>query len=153
MKILELYSGNKWGDSLFTEFGFDGISCELDGFDYLQYPIGSFGVIFININYNPITYSGETDFSILEFGLDLIEYYNPKYWILHDTNEGVKDDIAVWGLPYKDIQIMRGGKIQQIRIWTSIDKWRPPSNKIYIKETKILLELLGFGVTGNTKEA
>ena len=58
----------------------------------------------------------DTDFSHLQFGLDVIEYYNPKFWIINDTDAGVKDDILVWGLPYKGIQIMRGGRLRQVRI-------------------------------------
>ena len=152
MKILELYTGRKWGDSLFNHLGFDGISIELDGFDYLQYPTGSFSVIFININHNPIDYTGETDFSTLDLGLDCIEYYNPSFWILNDTNKGVNDDIAVWGLPYRDIHMMRGGKLQKIRVWTSIYKWRPPISNIYITEKHLLSELLTYTQTQRQRQ-
>ena len=48
----------------------------------------------------------------------------------------------MWGLPYKDIDIMRGGKLKKVRIWTSIDKWKHKTSNIYIKQTYILLELL-----------
>ena len=74
--------------------------------------------------------------------MDIIEYYNPKFWLINDTDKGVKDDIIVWGLPYQDINTMRGGKLKQVRIWTNINKWRPNISNIYIKQTYILLELL-----------
>ena len=142
MKILELYIGSQWGEGIFKEYGYDGISCKLDLFDYSMYPRDNFDIIFININRIISSFSEDTDFSYLEFGLDMIEYYNPKFWVMNDTNEGVKDDIIVWGLPYKDINTMRGGKLKQVRIWTNINKWRPNISNIYIKQTYILLELL-----------
>ena len=139
MKILELYIGNQWGEGIFKEYGYDGISCILDLFDYSIYPRGSFDVIFININNMIFT---DTELSYLEFGLSMIEYYNPKFWIINDTDKGMKDDILVWGLPYQDIHTMRGGKLRKVRIWTSIDKWRPKISNIYIKQTYILFEIL-----------
>ena len=142
MKILELYIGNQWGDGIFKEYGYDGISSRLELFDYSIYPKNSFDIIFININNDSIVFSADTDFSYLEFGLDIIEYYNPKFWLINDTDKDVKDDIIVWGLPYQDINTMRGGKLKQVRIWTNINKWRPNISNIYIKQTYILLELL-----------
>jgi hypothetical protein len=142
MKILELYIGSTWGVGLFKEYGYEGISCKLELFDYSIYPRDSFDVIFININTHTMVFSADTDFSYLEFGLDVIEYYNPKFWVINDSDKGVKDDIIMWGLPYKDIDLMRGGKFKKVRIWTSIDKWRPKISNIYIQETYILLELL-----------
>jgi hypothetical protein len=140
MKILELYIGSSWGIGLFKEYGYDGISCQLELFDYSIYPRDNFDIIFININ--NVLFSADTDSTYLEFGMDIIEYYNPKFWIINDTDEGVKDDIIMWGLPYKDINTMRGGKLKQVRIWTNINKWRPNISNIYIKQTYILLELL-----------
>ena len=49
MKVLELYSGSKTGDSVFKKFGFESVSCELDVFDYLCYPrvANRFDIIYI----------------------------------------------------------------------------------------------------------
>ena len=93
MKILELYIGSQWGDGIFKEYGYDGISCKLELFDYSMYPKDSFDIIFININNTIFT---ETDFSYVEFGMDIIEYYNPKFWIINDDEKGLKDDIIMW---------------------------------------------------------
>ena len=142
MKILELYIGSSWGMELFKEYGYDGISYQLELFDYSIYPRDNFDIIFININKNNLSFSADTDLTYLEFGLDVIEYYNPKFWIINDTDKGVKNDIIMWGLPYKDINTMRGGKLKEMRIWTNINKWRPKASNIYIKQTYILLELL-----------
>ena len=144
MKILELYIGSSWGIGLFKEYGYDGISCKLELFDYSIYPRDNFDIIFININKNSLSFPADTDLSYLEFGMDVIEYYNPKYWIINDTDKGVKSDIIMWGLPYKDIHTMRGGKLKKVRIWTNVDKWKYKTSNIYIKETYILLELLQY---------
>ena len=142
MKILELYIGNQWGHLLFKEYGFDGISSKLELFDYSIYPKDSFDIIFININRIIYSFSADTDFSYLEFGLDMIEYYNPKFWLINDTDKEVRDDIIVWGLPYQDINTMRGGKLKQVRIWTNINRWKPKISNIYIKQTYILFQIL-----------
>ena len=144
MKILELYLGSSWGEGIFKEYGYDGISCRIDLFDYSIYPRDKFDIIFININNYNVLFSTDTDLSYLEFGLDVIEYYNPKFWIINDTDKDMKHDIIVWGLPYKDIYTMRGGKLNKVRIWTNIDKWRPEITNIYIKQPYILLELLQY---------
>ena len=142
MKVLELYSGNEWGKSVFKEFGFEVISCRLDIFDYSIRPRDGFDIVFININGNHLGLYDDIDLGDLEFALDAVEYYEPKYWIINHTNKKVWDDIMVWGLPYQQIQLMRGGKLIPRRVWTNISKWEPKYNKIYFKETYILLELL-----------
>jgi hypothetical protein len=142
MKILELYIGNPWGDGIFKEYNYDGISSKLELFDYSIYPKDSFDIIVININSHNVGFSADTDFSYLEFGMDIIEYYNPKFWLINDDEKGLKDDIIMWGLPYQDINTMRGGKLKQVRIWTNINRWKPKISNIYIKQTYILFEIL-----------
>ena len=113
-------------------------------FDYSIYPRDNFDIIFTNINRIIYSLSADTDLTYLEFGLDVIEYYNPKFWIINDTDKGVKNDIIMRGLPYKDIHTMRGGKLKKVRIWTNLHKWKYKTSNIYIKETYILLELLQY---------
>ena len=84
----------------------------------------------------------DTNVSYLRLGLDVIENYDPKHWIINATYNEVKDDIIVWGLPYQDINTMRGGKLKQVRIWTNINRWKPKISNIYIKQTYILFEIL-----------
>ena len=50
MRVLELYSGNKWGENVFKEFGIKAISIRMDMFDYSLYPRDGFDMVFININ-------------------------------------------------------------------------------------------------------
>ena len=101
-----------------------------------------FDMVFLNINGNSLGFYDDVELGCMELGLDLIEYFNPKYWLIVNGNKKVMNDIMMWGLPYKDIKVMRGGKLKGKRVWTNIDKWDPGSDNIYIKETYILLELL-----------
>ena len=140
MKVLELYNGVKWGKD-FIEFGFDVTSIRLELFDYSIYPRGSFDLIFININKTNLD-SSDDEVVDMEFGLDVITYYDKYNWIVVNTNPKVWDDIITWGLPYQDINVMRGGKLIKHRVFNSIHKWRPNPNKVYIKNTYIILELL-----------
>ena len=84
MKILELYIGNQWGEGIFKEYGYDGMSCKIELFDYSIYPRDNFDIIFININSTNGGFSEDIDFGYLEFGLDMIEYYNPKFWLINE---------------------------------------------------------------------
>ena len=142
MKVLELYSGNKWGESVFKEYGIKATSVRIEMFDYSLFPRDVFDMVFININGNSLGLYDDIDVGDMELGLDLIEYYNAKHWLILNGNKKVMDDIMMWGLPYRDIKLMRGGKLQGKRVWTNVHKWNPGLDNIYIKETYILLELL-----------
>jgi hypothetical protein len=142
MRVLELYSGNKWGESVFKEYGIKATSIRMEMFDYSLFPRDVFDMVFININGNSLGLYDDIDVGDMELGLDLIEYYNPKHWLILNGNKKVMDDIMMWGLPYRDIKLMRGGKLKGKRVWTNIHKWDPGLDNIYIKETYILLELL-----------
>ena len=146
MKVLELYSGSKTEDSVFKKFGLESVSCELAVFDYLFDPriSNKFDIIFININNRDLGFIDNVDYDDYLLGLDLIEYYNPKYWIIQNSNIDIRDDLCMWGLPFRDIKVFSGGKINNTRIWNNIFKWNPYPNKTYIKETFILLEMLGY---------
>ena len=142
MKVLELYSGDKWGESTLTEFGFEVTSIRIELFDYSIFPRGSFDIVFININNNPIDENDDVNYMDMAFGLDVITYYDKYYWIINNNNKNIRDDIITWGLPYKDINIMRGGKLINTRIYNSMYKWRPNDDRVYIQNKFILLELL-----------
>ena len=145
MRVLELYSGTKTGDSVFKEFGFEIVSCSLDVLDYVIYPRVSnrFDIIYININNRDLGFIDSVDYDDYLLGLDLIEYYNPRYWVIQNNNIDIRDDLCMWGLPFRDIKVFSGGRLINTRVWNNIFSWNPYPNKTYIKETFILLELLG----------
>ena len=136
MKVLELYSGNKWGESVFKEYGIKATSVRMEMFDYSLFPRDVFDMVFININGNSLGLYDDIDVGDMELGLDLLEYYNPKHWLILNGNKRVMDDIMMWGLPFRDIKLMRDWQIQGKRVWTNIHKWNPGSDNIYIKEIK-----------------
>ena len=141
MRVLELYSGSRWGENVFKEFGIKAISIRMDMFDYSLYPRDGFDMVFININGNSLGFYDDIEFGDMELGLDLIEYYNPKHWLIINGNKQVMDDIMMWGLPYKNIRVLRGGKLSRKRFWSNIHSWGPGFSKIYIRESYILSEL------------
>ena len=142
MKVLELYSGDKWGCFMLTDFGFEVTSIRIEIFDYSIFPRGSFDIVFININNHHLDENDDVNYMDMAFGLDIITYYDKYYWIINNNNKNIRDDIITWGLPYKDINIMRGGKLMKTRIYNSMYKWRPNDDRVYIQNKFILLELL-----------
>ena len=141
MRVLELYSGNKWGENVFKEFGIDAVCVRLDSsFDYNAYPSDGFDMVFININGNSLGFYD--DVGDMELGLDVITYFEPKYWLAVCGNREVWDDITVWGLPYKNFRVLRGGKLYTKRFWSNMHSWGPGFSNIYIRESYILLALL-----------
>ena len=146
MKILELYSNLRTGDCLFKELlDFDIVSCSLFVFHVSMFPKTKFDIIYININNNTndlwLDYVEEDG---LLYGLDLLEYYVPKFWVIQHSSKYIQDDICMWGLPYKDVCVMRAGKLEGKRIWTNITRWEPELDKIYIKQNFIISELLQY---------
>ena len=58
-------------------------------------------LIFININKTNLDNSDD-DVMDMEFGLDVITYYDKDNWIVVSTNPKVWDDIITWGLLCQD---------------------------------------------------
>ena len=143
MKVLELYIGDKWCGDL-KGSGVEVISIRLELFDYSIYPKGVFDLVIININKNNIGNNYDEDVMDMEFGLDIITYYDKYYWVVISTNKRVWDNIITWGLPFKDINLMQGDKLYKHRVFNSIDKWDPKGDTIYIKTVFVLLALLQY---------
>ena len=87
MKVLELYSGSKWGESVFKEYGIKATSIRMEMFDYSLFPRDVFDMVFININGNSLGLYDDIDVGDMELGLDLIEYYNPKHRLILNGNK------------------------------------------------------------------
>ena len=42
--------------------------------------------------------------------LDILENFEPKYWIIENPQTGLlKDQLLMWGIPFKDIDYCRYG--------------------------------------------
>ena len=146
MRILELYSGGKSLQSFYTSLGFSVVSCCLDVFSVFDYPRDSykFDIVFIHITDGSLMYGECDNDEELCLGMDCIEYYDPKYWAILHNGLNVKDDIIWWGLPYRDVDLLRGGGISKVRVWNNIFRWCPKPTNTYISYKTILWELLGY---------
>ena len=134
MRVLELYSGyESLGDTI-RELGFSVVSCCLEGFNILDYPVeyNRFDIVFVNINNRGLVFVDGVESDSMLLGQDYIEYYNPKYFIILDNNIGIELDIIMWGLPFQVIKQLRGGRIINTRVWNNIFKWRPRFSSVYI---------------------
>ena len=78
------------------------------------------------------------------YGLELLEYYNPKHWVILNNEVGIEDDVITWGIPHKNINFMRGGELIHIRVWNNIFSCEPKPNKIYITPKLLIIEILGY---------
>lgn len=145
MRVLELYSGYESLGYMIKELGFNVVSCSLETFDINQYPkeLNIFDIVFVNINNKGLVFIDGVEDDCMLYGQELIEYYDPKYFIILDNNIGIEDDIIMWGLPFRVIKQFRAGKIMNTRVWNNIFKWRPRFSSVYILHKTILLELLG----------
>ena len=143
MKVLELYSGYESLSSVFVESGFDIVSSSLESFNMNNYPIefNCFDIVFVNINDSSLGFREGLDDDCLMVGMDCIEFYNPRFWIILHNGANIQDDVIMWGLPYRVIKSLRGGTKTIIRVWNNIFKWKPRNT--YILQKTILFELLG----------
>ena len=146
MRVLELYSGNKPLTEFFRGMGFECFSGDLKGFSVGDYPEGPnrLDLLFININYNGFGFSEGLDRDEMLYGLDLLEHYNPKYWVILNNEVDIFDDIMMWGIPYKNLDFIRGGAIIHARVWNNIFKWVPKHMKLYINPKLLMFEILGY---------
>ena len=60
--------------------------------------------------------------------LDILEYFQPKYWIIENPQTGLlKDQPFMLGIPYNDIDYCKYGMPyrKRTRLWNNIDLWKP----------------------------
>jgi hypothetical protein len=50
--------------------------------------------------------------------------------------------MAVYGVPSTDINYMNCGKIEKIRIYNNVFRWRPSEDRVYITRKRIVKEIL-----------
>ena len=65
---------------------------------------------------------------IVKRTLDILEYFQPKYWIIEHPPTGLlKDQPSMLGVPYNDIDYCKYGMPykKRTRLWNNLDLWKP----------------------------
>ena len=126
-KLLELFSGTGSVGDVAKELGYVVISLDRDmesdiktdimNWDYKVFEPKSFDVIWAS---PPCTeYSRAKTLGIRDIDganervqrtLDILEYFEPKYWIIENPQTGLlTDQLCMWGIPFKDVDYCKYG--------------------------------------------
>lgn len=65
---------------------------------------------------------------VVQRTLDIIEYLQPKFWVLENPQTGkLKDQVMMQNLPYDDVDYCKYGMPyrKRTRLWNNIDEWTP----------------------------
>ena len=147
MKVLELFAGTQSVGKVARELGHEVISLDRDmqadirsdimDWDYRAYPTKYFDLIWASppcTEYSRAKTVGVRDIEgsnlVVQRTLDIIEYYQPKHWILENPQTGLlKNQICMWGLPYQDVDYCCYGMSyrKRTRLWNNIESWIPRS--------------------------
>ena len=144
MKLLELFSGTgsvgaiarrmKW-HVVSLDLKDADINCKILDWDYKQYPVGYFNMIWSSppcIEYSIAKTTGvrkiEEANEIVLKTLEIIDYFKPSVWFIENPQTGLlkkqefmKDllfydvDYCKYGMPYR----------KRTRLWTNLLKWTP----------------------------
>ena len=140
MKLLYLHDGQSSVGRIASKMGFDVVKHNIDDFVHDLYSANQFDVLWVNLSSEIF---GRLDTSDLEYVLDeLLDYFILKHWIVEFPDKRVYDHMAVYGVPLPDINYMSCGKIEKIRIYNNVFRWRPSEDKIYTTRKRIVKEIL-----------
>jgi site-specific DNA-cytosine methylase len=138
-----LFSGSGSVGEVAKELGYTVISLDRDmeaeiqidimDWDCHDFPKGFFDVIWASppcTEYSRCKTRAPRDIEsanqIVERTLDILEYFEPKYWIIENPQTGLlKDQLCMWGLPFKDIDYCKYGMPyrKRTRIWNNVFRW------------------------------
>ena len=147
MKTLDLFCGTKSFSKIADKYGYETHTLDiLDKFnptyltdimewDYKQFPPGYFYIIWASPNckdYSALNFLSKKIKDLTESNnlilrvLEIIEYYNPKYWYMENPQTGkLKDQEFMVGLPFNDIDYCKYGYDyrKRTRIWNNNENW------------------------------
>ena len=98
---------------------------------------------------------------VVQRTLDIIEYFQPKFWIIENPQTGkLKEQSMMYGLPYDDVDYCKYGMPyrKRTRLWNNIEAWRPrplcqrdcnSMNETKTRHSEIAQRGPGKGHTGN----
>ena len=144
-KLLELFSGTGSVGNIARELGFEVISLDRDmpavfNVDIMDwepeiYPSGYFDVIWASppcTEYSRAKTTGIRDIAganeIVKKTLDIMEYFEPKYWIIENPETGLlKRQYFMVGIPFDNIDCCKYGMPYRKRttLWNNVDNWVP----------------------------
>ena len=145
MRVLELFSGTGSVGNVCRRLGCHVTSLDRDmpadmrtnilDWHYTALPRDSFNVIWAS---PPCTeYSVAKTVGVLKLNeanaivrrtLDVIEYFNPTYWMMDNPQTGLlKSQLFMADLPYNDLDYCKYGMPyrKQTRLWNNIEAWTP----------------------------
>jgi site-specific DNA-cytosine methylase len=146
MKLLELFAGtgsvgkvaqvlNIETTSLDRDMDAD-IRTDIMNWDYQSaYQPGHFDIIWASppcTEYSCAKTIGTRDIEgsnqVVQRTLDIINYFNPRWWIIENPQSGLlKHQPMMQTLPYKDVDYCKYGMgyRKRTRLWTNIEEWNP----------------------------
>ena len=144
-RLLELFSGTGSVGEVAKEMGYTVLSLDRDmvadltldirNWDYTRLQPRIFDVIWASppcTEYSRAKSIGIRDIEgsneIVKLTLDIINYFQPKYWILENPQTGLlkEQEMMTW-IPYNDIDYCKYGLPyrKRTRLWNNIDSWHP----------------------------
>ena len=149
MRVLELFSGTGSVGKVFRECGHDVLSLDCDPrsnasviedileWDYTRFSPGGFDVVWASppcTHYSKARTTAKTPRDlegsdrIVAKTLEVIRYFNPKWWFMENPQTGLlKSREVVQGLPWSDINYCQYGRMfwKKTRIWHNCPEWQP----------------------------